>query len=74
MIGLEPIRSFPVEEYLLTRLAISPDATEIALGHKRFRTYDAETGAPRAEFAYPEFLAQLRYSPDGRHLAAANVA
>lgn len=74
MIKLEPIRSFPVEEYLLTRLAISPAGDEIALGHKRFRSYDAETGAPRAEFDFPDFLAQLRYSPDGRHLAAANVA
>jgi len=74
MIKLEPIRSFPVEEYLLTRLAISPDGAEVALGHKHFRSYDAETGAPRAEFQFSDFLAQLRYSPDGRYIAAANVA
>lgn len=74
MIKLDLIHSFPIEEYLLTRLALSPDATEIAVGHKQFRTYDAETGVARAEFAFPEFLAQLRYSPDGRFIAAANVA
>lgn len=74
MIKLDLIHSFPIEEYLLTRLALSPDATEIAVGHKHFRTYDAETGTARAEFAYPEFLAHLGYSPDGRFIAAANVA
>lgn len=74
MIKLDLIHSFPIEEYLLTRLALSPDASEIAVGHKHFRTYDAETGSARAEFPYPEFLAQLRYSPDGSSIAAANVA
>lgn len=73
MIQLDPVHSFAVEEYLLTRLAFSPDGATIAAGHKQFRTYDAETGATRAEFAFPDFLAQLRYSPDGRHIAAANV-
>ncbi len=73
MIQLEPVRSFPLEEYLLTRMAFSPDGAEIAVGHKQFRAYNAETGAARAEFAFPDFLAQLRYSPDGRYLAAANV-
>ena len=73
MISLEPVRSFPVEEFLLTRLAFSPDGSEIAVGHKSFRTYGVETGALKAEFDYPEFLAGLRYSPDGRYIAAANV-
>jgi hypothetical protein len=73
MIELQLVRSFPVEEFLLTRLAFSPDGTEIAVGHKPFRTYDVETGALKAEFDYPEFLAELRYSPDGRYIAAANV-
>ena len=73
MIRLEPVQSFAVEEYLLSRLAFSPDGSEIAMGHKHFRTYEAETGEPRREFAFPEFLAQLRYSPDGRFVAAANV-
>lgn len=74
MIQLEPVHSFPIEEYLLTRLAFSPDGAEIAVGHKQFRTYSAETGEPRTEFGYSGFLAQLRYSPDGRFIAAANVA
>jgi hypothetical protein len=73
MIQLQSVRSFPVEEFLLTRLAFSPDGSEIAVGHKPFRTYDVETGALKAEFDYPEFLAGLRYSPDGRWIAAANV-
>lgn len=73
MIQLDPVHSFPIEEYLLTRMAFSPDGGEIAVGHKQFRTYSAETGAARAEFAYGDFLAQLRYSPDGRFIAAANV-
>ncbi|MGN6594025.1 MAG: WD40 repeat domain-containing protein [Terriglobales bacterium] len=73
MITLETVQSFAVEEYLLSRLAFSPDGSEIAVGHKHFRTYAAESGAPRGEFAFPEFLSQLRYSPDGRFLAAANV-
>src|SRR5690348_6380588 len=73
MIQLESIRSFPIEEYLLTRLAFSPDGSEIAVGHKRFRTYSAETGEVRAEFDFSDFLAQLRYSPDGAYIAAVNV-
>lgn len=73
MIQLELIRSQPVEEYLLTRMAFSPDGTEIAIGHKRFRTLAAESGETRAEFEFPDFLAQLRYSPDGGTIAAANV-
>jgi len=73
MIQLEAVRSFPLEEYLLTRMAFSPDGGEIAVGHKQFRAYNAETGAVRAQFEFPDFLAQLRYSPDGRYLAAANV-
>ncbi len=73
MIQLQPVRTFPVEEFLLTRLAFSPDGSEIAVGHKAFRTYNVETGALQAEFEFPEFLAELRYSPDGRYLAAANV-
>lgn len=73
MIQLELINSLAVEEVLLTRLAFSPDGAEIALGHKHFRTYATETGAARAAFAFPDLLAQLRYSPDGRFIAAANV-
>ncbi|MGH9481041.1 MAG: hypothetical protein ACRD1L_03020, partial [Terriglobales bacterium] len=73
MIQLERVRSQPIEEYLLTRMAFSPDGGEIAVGHKRFRTLAVETGEPRAEFEFPDFLAQLRYSPDGSVIAAANV-
>ena len=46
-----------------------PDGATLAVGHKQFRTYDAETGAIRQHFDYPQFLAQLRFSPDGRHFA-----
>ena len=74
MIQLERQGSFPIEEYLLTRMAFSPDGQEIAVGHKNFRTYSAETGEARAEFEFGDFLAQLRYSPDGRYIAAANVS
>lgn len=74
MIRLEKLHSFPVEEFLLTRVALAPDAARVALGHKAFRTLNAETGAVEQEFGYPEFLGQLRYSPDGRYLAAVNVA
>lgn len=74
MIKLVPLRSFPVEEFLLTRIALSPGADLVAIGHKHFRALDAETGDARAEFAFPDFLGQLRFSPDGRFLAAANVA
>ncbi|MGH9526809.1 MAG: hypothetical protein ACRD2F_09055 [Terriglobales bacterium] len=74
MIRLEKLRSFPVEEFLLTRIALAPDASRVALGHKAFRTLNAETGGVEREFAYGEFLGQLRYSPDGRYLAAVNVA
>lgn len=74
MIKLSPLRSIPVEEYLLTRIAFSPDGSRIAIGHKRFRTLDAETGASLRDFSYPEFIGQLRFSPDGRFIAAANVA
>ncbi|MGH9467831.1 MAG: WD40 repeat domain-containing protein [Terriglobales bacterium] len=73
MIQLELIRSLKVEEYLLTRCAFSPDGSEIAVGHKQIRAYAAESGEARAQFAFPELLAQLAYSPDGRFLAAANV-
>lgn len=71
---LEPLHSFPVEEFLLTRIALAPDAARLAIGHKAFRTLDTETGAVAREFGFPEFLGQLRYSPDGRYLAAVNVA
>ena len=71
---LTPLHSFPVEEFLLTRIALSPDAAQVAMGHKAFRALNAESGAVEREFAFPEFLGQLRYSPDGRYLAAVNVA
>lgn len=73
MIQLELLHSLEVEEFLLTRLAFSPDGSEIAVGHKQFQSYGVETGVPRASFVFPELLAQLAYSPDGRFLAAANV-
>ena len=71
---LTPLHSFPVEEFLLTRIALSPDAAQVAMGHKAFRALNAESGAVEREFAFPEFLGQLRYSPDGRYLAAVTVA
>lgn len=74
MIKLSPLRSFPIEEFLLTRLALAPDGASLAVGHKRFRTMNTETGEILAEFAYPQFIGQLRFSPDGRFIAAANVA
>ncbi|MGH9415886.1 MAG: WD40 repeat domain-containing protein [Terriglobales bacterium] len=73
MMTLEPVRTLPVEEYLLSRLAFSPDGAVVAIGHKHFRTYAVEGGETRAEFHFPEFLARLRFSPDGRYIAAANV-
>ncbi|HXE30435.1 MAG TPA: hypothetical protein VN515_01400 [Terriglobales bacterium] len=74
MIQLEPVHSFPIEEYLLTRMAFSPDGAAIAVGHKHFRAYSAESGEPRAEYPFTEFLARICYSPDGRFVAGANVA
>lgn len=62
-----------MEEYLLTRLEFAPSGQQIAVGHKQFRTYSTDTGEPQAEFAFGGFLAQLRYSPDGRFVAAVNV-
>ncbi|TAN21883.1 MAG: hypothetical protein EPN33_09485 [Acidobacteria bacterium] len=73
MIKLDLVHSLEVEEFLLTRLAFSPDGSEIAVGHKQFQSYAVETGAPHASFVFPELLAQLAYSPDGRFVAAANV-
>ncbi|MGH9484046.1 MAG: hypothetical protein ACRD1F_03225 [Terriglobales bacterium] len=73
MIKLDLVHSLEVEEFLLTRLAFSPDGSEIAVGHKQFHTYATETGAPRAHFDFPELLAQLSYSPGGNFIAAANV-
>ncbi|MGH9488122.1 MAG: WD40 repeat domain-containing protein [Terriglobales bacterium] len=73
MIQLELVHSLPLEEFLLTRCVFSPDGASLAVGHKQFQTYDAETGTARASFSFPELLAQLVYSPDGRFLAAANV-
>lgn len=74
MIELAPLRSLPIEEYLLTRLAFSPDGAHIAVGHKNFRTYDCESGSVGPEFQFGEFLAGMRFSPDGRFVAAANIA
>lgn len=73
MINLDLVHSLEVEEFLLTRLAFSPDGSEIAVGHKQFQSYAVETGAPRSSFVFPELLAQLAYSPDGRFVAAVNV-
>lgn len=74
MIKLAPLNSFSIEEFLLTRIALAPDAASIAIGHKHFRTFATESGAVLRAFAYPEFIGQLRFSPDGRFIAAANVA
>ncbi|MGH9476534.1 MAG: hypothetical protein ACRD1C_09380 [Terriglobales bacterium] len=73
MIQLELIHSLAVEELLLTRVAFSHDGSEIAVGHKQFRTYATESGEARAGFEFPDLLAQLSYSPNGRYIAAANV-
>lgn len=73
MMELELVRTLEVEEFLLSRLAFAPDGATVAIGHKHFRTYGVESGEVRAEFAFPEFLARLRFSPDGRYVAAANV-
>ncbi|HEY7855227.1 MAG TPA: hypothetical protein VIC32_02190 [Terriglobales bacterium] len=70
---LDLIHSAEIEEYLLTRMAFSPNGEEIAVGHKQFRSYAVETGAPKAEFGFADFLARLRYSNDGKFIAAANV-
>lgn len=74
MMTLDPVHAFDIEEFLLTRMAFSPDGRELAVGHKQFRAYGAEDGLMRREFAFSGFIAQLAYSPDGRFIAAANVA
>lgn len=73
MIQLERLHSHSVEEFLLTRLAFSPDGASIAIGHKNFRILDCDTGSAGPEFRFGEFLAGVRFSPDGRLIAAANV-
>lgn len=73
MIQLDRLRSIPVEEYLLTRLAFAPDGGSIAIGHKNFRVLDCESGQAGAEFHFGEFLAGMRFSPDGRLIGATNV-
>jgi dipeptidyl aminopeptidase/acylaminoacyl peptidase len=69
---LEAVCSIPIEEFLVSRLAFTPDGHHILIGHRNLTLYDVLSGRALRTFAFDAFAAAVAFSPDGRYLACVN--
>jgi WD40 repeat protein len=71
-VRLESVCSIPIEEYLITRLAFTPDGRYVVVGHRDPTLYEILSGRAVRTFPFEAFAACLAVSPDGRYLACVN--
>ena len=71
-VRLESVCSFPIEEYLVTRLAFTPDGRRVVIGHRDLTLYEILSGKAVRRFPFEAFAASIAFSPDGRYLACVN--
>jgi hypothetical protein len=62
----------PIEEFLLTRLAFTPDGHHIVIGHKSLTLYDILSGKDVRTFPFEAFLGSVCFSKDGKYLGCVN--
>jgi WD40 repeat protein len=71
-VRLESVCSIPIEEYLITRLAFTPDGRYVIVGHRDLTLYEILSGRAVRTFPFEAFAGCLAVSPDGRYLACVN--
>jgi WD40 repeat protein len=64
--------SVPIEEYLVTRLAFTPDGRHVVVGHRDLSLIEILSGRVVRRFAFEAFAAAAAFSPDGQYLACVN--
>lgn len=69
---LESVCSIPIEEFLITRLAFTPDGHRVVIGHRDLTLYEVLSGKAVRRFPFDAFAASVSFSPDGRYLACVN--
>ena len=69
---LESVCSIPVQDFLVTRLAFTPDGRYVLMGHRDLTLYEILSGRALRTFPFDAFVGSLAFSPDGRYLAAVN--
>jgi hypothetical protein len=72
-VRLESVCSIPVSDLLLTRVAFTPDARFVAIGHRNLTLFEVLSGMPVRTFRFDAFAGHLAFSADGRYLGCVNV-
>ncbi len=69
---LDSVCSIPIDEFLATRLAFTPDGQHIVIGHRSLTQYGILSGRAVRTYPFEAFAACIEFSPDGRYLACVN--
>jgi WD40 repeat protein len=69
---LDSVCSIPIDEFLATRLAFTPDGQHIVIGHRSLTQYGILSGRTIRTYPFEAFAAGIEFSPDGRYLACVN--
>ncbi len=69
---LDSVCSIPIDEFLATRLAFTPDGQHIVIGHRSLTQYGILSGRAVRTYPFEAFTAGIEFSPDGRYLACVN--
>jgi hypothetical protein len=70
---LESVCSIPINDLLLTRVAFTPDARHIAIGHRNLTLFEVLSGKAVRTFRFDAFAGAIEFSADGRYLGCANL-
>jgi WD40 repeat protein len=71
-VRLESVCSIPIEEFLASRLAFTPDGQHIVIGHRGLTQYGILSGRVVRTYPFEAFVAAIEFSPDGRYVACVN--
>jgi hypothetical protein len=72
-VRLESVCSIPVSDLLLTRVAFTPDAQYVAIGHRNQTLFEVLSGMPVRTFRFDAFAGHIAFSADGRYLGCVNL-
>lgn len=70
---LESVCSIPVNDLLLTRIAFTPDARYIAVGHRSLTLFEVLSGKAVRTLRFDAFTGSISFTGDGRYACCANV-
>lgn len=69
---LDSVCSIPLDEFLATRLAFTPDGQHLVIGHRSLTQYEILSGKTVRTFPFEAFAGAIDFSPDGRYLGCVN--